>query len=177
MPKIAKKHFRNAVGRWQLLSLHTPLLPRATGLDDRLVAASPPCDFLRIFCRNRAQSTDCFVSDTIFRLFPPLMEPISFRSWPDFRAWLAENHSRSDGIWLRIYKKDSKVTTVTYPEALDHALCYGWIDGQKKPYDGQSWLQRFTPRRSKSSWSKKNTEHAQRLIASGIMAPTGMKEE
>jgi uncharacterized protein YdeI (YjbR/CyaY-like superfamily) len=104
------------------------------------------------------------------------MEPISFRSWRDFRAWLAENHSRSDGLWLRIYKKDSRVTTVTYPEALDHALCYGWIDGQKKSYDGQSWLQRFTPRRSKSPWSKKNTEHAERLIASGEMVPAGMKE-
>lgn len=130
----------------------------------------------RAIPRNRAQSTDCAVSDTILRLFPPLMEPISFRSWRDLRAWLAENHSRSDGIWLRIYKKDSEVTTVTYAEALDQALCYGWIDGQKKPYDRQSWLQRFTPRRSKSSWSKKNTEHAQRLIASGEMAPTGMKE-
>jgi uncharacterized protein YdeI (YjbR/CyaY-like superfamily) len=93
---------------------------------------------------------NCSVSDTIFRLFPPLMEPISFRSWRDFRAWFAENHSRSDGIWLRIYKKDSEVTTVTYAEALDQALCYGWIDGQKKLYDGQSWLQRFTPRRSRS---------------------------
>jgi uncharacterized protein YdeI (YjbR/CyaY-like superfamily) len=104
------------------------------------------------------------------------MDTISFRSWRDFRAWLTENHSQSDGIWLRIYKKDSEVTTVTYAEALDQALCYGWIDGQKKPYDEQSWLQRFTPRRSKSPWSKKNTEHAQRLIASGEITPTGMKE-
>ena len=104
------------------------------------------------------------------------MKIISFASSRDFRAWLAENHSRSDGIWLRIYKKGAQMPTVTYAEALDQALCYGWIDGQKKPYDGQSWLQRFTPRRSKSLWSKKNTEHADRLIASGEMAPIGIKE-
>jgi uncharacterized protein YdeI (YjbR/CyaY-like superfamily) len=105
-----------------------------------------------------------------------MMKIISFASSRDLRAWLAKNHSQSDGIWLRIYKKDAEVPTVTYAEALDQALCYGWIDGQKKPYDGQSWLQRFTPRRSKSRWSKKNTEHAERLIASGEMVPTGMKE-
>jgi uncharacterized protein YdeI (YjbR/CyaY-like superfamily) len=105
-----------------------------------------------------------------------MMKIISFASSRDLRAWLAKNHSQSDGIWLRIYKKDAEVPTVTYAEALDQALCYGWIDGQKKPYDGQSWLQRFTPRRSKSPWSKKNTEHAERLIASGKMVPTGMKE-
>jgi uncharacterized protein YdeI (YjbR/CyaY-like superfamily) len=105
-----------------------------------------------------------------------MMKIVSFTSSRDLRAWLVKNHSESGGIWLRIYKKQSGVTTVTYAEALDQALCYGWIDGQKKPYDGQSWLQRFTPRRSKSLWSKKNTEHAQRLIASGEMAPTGMKE-
>jgi uncharacterized protein YdeI (YjbR/CyaY-like superfamily) len=104
------------------------------------------------------------------------MKIITFTSSRDLRAWLAKNHSESGGIWLRIYKKKSGEPTVTYAEALDQALCYGWIDGQKKPYDGQSWLQRFTPRRSKSPWSKKNTEHAQRLIASGEMAPTGMKE-
>ena len=104
------------------------------------------------------------------------MDTLSFRSWRDFRTWLSKNHSRSDGIWLRIYKKDSNVTTVTYPEALDQALCFGWIDGQKRAYDEQSYLQRFTPRRSNSPWSKKNTEHAEHLIAAGEMAPTGLKE-
>ena len=77
---------------------------------------------------------------------------------------------------LRIYKKDSAVATVTYAEALDQALCFGWIDGQKKPYDAQSWLQKFTPRRPNSAWSKKNTQHAERLIASGEMSPAGSKE-
>jgi uncharacterized protein YdeI (YjbR/CyaY-like superfamily) len=83
---------------------------------------------------------------------------------------------QSDGIWLRIYKKQSGVASVTYAEALDQMLCFGWIDGQKKTYDKQSWLQRFTPRRSKSGWSKINTQHAERLIESGEMTPAGLKE-
>ncbi len=101
---------------------------------------------------------------------------MSFRKSGDFRSWLATNHSREGGIWLRIYKKDSGVATVTYAEALDQALCFGWIDGQKKPYDKQSWLQRFTPRRPRSGWSKNNTQHAERLIKSGGMTPAGLKE-
>ena len=110
------------------------------------------------------------------RLIPPLMDTLSFTSGRDFRAWLSKNHSRSDGIWLRIYKKDSNMTTVTYAEALDQALCFGWIDGQKRACDEQCYRQRFTPRRSNSLWSKKNTEHAERLIAAGEMASTGLKE-
>jgi uncharacterized protein YdeI (YjbR/CyaY-like superfamily) len=104
------------------------------------------------------------------------MRIVSFTSSPDLRTWLAKNHSQSEGIWLRIYKKNSGVTTVTYAEALDQSLCFGWIDGQKKPHDDQSWLQKLTPRRSKSAWSKKNTQHAQRLIDSGEMAAAGLKE-
>ena len=101
---------------------------------------------------------------------------MSFKSLRDFRTWLAKNHNRSEGIWLRIYKKDSGVATVTYAEALGQALCFGWIDGQKKPYDKQSWLQKFTPRRPKSGWSKNNTQHAERLMMSGKMAPAGLRE-
>jgi uncharacterized protein YdeI (YjbR/CyaY-like superfamily) len=104
------------------------------------------------------------------------MEIMSCASSAEFRAWLRYNHSHSDGIWLRIYKKDSGVASVTYSQALDQALCFGWIDGQKKPYDEQSWLTRFTPRRPKSGWSKINTQHATRLIKSGEMAPAGLKE-
>src|SRR3984885_4584557 len=104
------------------------------------------------------------------------MKTMTFTSSGDFRSWLAENHGQSDGILLRIYKKDSGVATVTYVEALDQALCFGWIDGQKKPYDLRSWLQKFTPRRPGSGWSKKNTEHADRLIESKEMAPAGLKE-
>jgi|SRR5215469_8390577 len=104
------------------------------------------------------------------------MEMMTFTNPQDLRAWLATNCHQSDGVWLRIYKKQSGVRSVTYAEALDQALCFGWIDGQKKAYDEQSWLQRFTPRRSKSGWSKINTEHAERLIESGEMTPAGLKE-
>jgi len=104
------------------------------------------------------------------------MEIMTFTSSGDFRNWLAKNHGQSDGILLRIYKKDSGVATVTYAEALDQALCFGWIDGQRRPNDQQSWLQKFTPRRPKSGWSRNNTGHAERLIKSGEMAPSGLKE-
>ena len=104
------------------------------------------------------------------------MKTMSFASAGDFRAWLSKNHRQADGILLRIYKKDSGAGTVTYAEALDQALCFGWIDGQKRPYDQQSWLQHFTPRRRNSGWSKTNTKHAERLIATGEMAPAGLRE-
>src|SRR3982074_2647963 len=103
------------------------------------------------------------------------MKIMEFKSSGDCRTWLAKDHAQSNGIWLRIYKKDSGVATVTYPEALDQALCHGWIDGQKKPYDAHSWLQKLTPRAAKSGWSKINTEHAERLIKSGEMTPAGVK--
>jgi uncharacterized protein YdeI (YjbR/CyaY-like superfamily) len=104
------------------------------------------------------------------------MKTMSFTSSREFWAWLAKNHGQSEGIWLRIYKKDPGEATVTYAEALDQALCYGWIDGQKQPSDQRSWLQKFTPRRSKSGWSKNNTKHAERLIESREMTPAGLKE-
>ena len=104
------------------------------------------------------------------------METLAFKSVHEFRAWLRRNHARSDGILLRVYKKGSGVPTVTYAEALDEALCYGWIDGQKGRGDEQSWLQKFTPRRRGSGWSKRNTDHAQRLIDAGEMMPAGQKE-
>ena len=105
-----------------------------------------------------------------------MIEILSFKSPREFRAWLAKNHGQSSGVMLRIYKKGSGATSLTYAEALDQALCYGWIDGQKKPGDGGSWLQRFTPRRPNSGWSKNNTQRAQRLIESGEMTPAGLKE-
>ncbi len=104
------------------------------------------------------------------------MEVLSFKEWGDFRRWLARNHERSSGIWLRVYKKHSRTASITYPEALDQALCFGWIDGQRKPLDERSWLQKFTPRRPRSGWSRRNTEHAQRLIDDGQMTPAGMRE-
>jgi uncharacterized protein YdeI (YjbR/CyaY-like superfamily) len=94
------------------------------------------------------------------------------KKWSD---WLARQHAKSAGVWMKLAKKDSGVPSVTYEEALDVALCYGWIDGQKKGFDDKYWLQKFTPRGPKSIWSKINTEKAERLIASGEMKPAGLK--
>ena len=101
---------------------------------------------------------------------------ISFGSAQAWDAWLAEHHAASAGIWLKIAKKGSGVTTVSYAEALDVALCHGWIDGQKGALDEDYWLQRFTPRKPGSRWSRINREKAERLIAGGRMRPTGMRE-
>jgi uncharacterized protein YdeI (YjbR/CyaY-like superfamily) len=92
----------------------------------------------------------------------------------DWATWLDENHASSPGIWLRLAKKASGIQSITYAEALDVALCYGWIDGQKKSYDESSWLQKFTPRGAKSIWSKVNREKALSLIESGRMRPAGL---
>ncbi len=99
---------------------------------------------------------------------------IPFESSKKWEAWLAKNHGKSNAIWLQIFKKGSGQKSVNYAEALDVALCYGWIDGQKNTYDGHSWLQKFTPRRSKSGWSKINTQHVERLIKEGKMKPAGL---
>ena len=104
------------------------------------------------------------------------METESFPRALEFRSWLEKHHAQSNGLLLRIYKKDSGIATVTYTEALDQALCFGWIDGQKLPLDEKSWVQKFTPRRPKSSWSKKNTEHVACLMKSGAMTAAGLKQ-
>lgn len=103
-------------------------------------------------------------------------EIIAFKDSSAWRAWLDENHAKIDGVWLRLYKKASGVPTVSYAEALDEALCYGWIDGQRKSYDEKSFLQKFTPRRAKSIWSKRNIENVQRLTEQGRMSPAGILE-
>jgi uncharacterized protein YdeI (YjbR/CyaY-like superfamily) len=99
---------------------------------------------------------------------------IAFKSQQAFEAWLARNHGTVGGIWLRIYKKGSGEKTVTYAEALDVALCHGWIDGLKRTYDEVSFIQRFTPRRSRSAWSKVNVGHVERLAREGRMQPPGL---
>lgn len=98
----------------------------------------------------------------------------SFKNQKEWEAWLSANYS-STGIWMRFYKKASGTETVTYAEALEVALCYGWIDGQARRFDEVSYLQRFTPRRKKSVWSKINTKHVERLIQEGRMKESGMK--
>lgn len=110
------------------------------------------------------------------RIRPGEYEIIAFEDAPAFRHWLDEHHDSVNGVWLKLYKKASGITSVTYAEALDEALCYGWIDGQKKSYDEVSFLQKFTPRRTRSLWSKRNIEHIERLTAAGLMAPSGLAE-
>ncbi len=99
-----------------------------------------------------------------------------FASRKEWEAWLEEHHATSDGLWLKIAKKGSGIETVSYAEALEAALCYGWIDGQKASFDGNYWLQRFTPRKPKSKWSKINRQKATELIEKGKMKPAGLRE-
>ena len=101
---------------------------------------------------------------------------VLFETAKDWADWLAENHASAAGIWLRIAKKAGPLCSVTYDEALDAALCYGWIDGQRKSLDDVSFLQKFTRRGPRSIWSKRNTEKAQALIRSRRMKPAGLKE-
>ena len=96
-----------------------------------------------------------------------------FKDQSAWSAWLDKNHARSSGIWLRIAKKNSGLQSVSYAEAIDAALCYGWIDGQKRSEGEEAWLQRFCPRSAKSIWSKINREKAVALIKSGRMMPAG----
>ncbi|WP_438014144.1 YdeI/OmpD-associated family protein [Sorangium sp. So ce315] len=99
----------------------------------------------------------------------------SFADEAAFEAWLAANHARETELWLRIYKKDSGEPTVTYAQALDVALCWGWIDGIRKTMDERSFLQRFTPRKARSVWSQINRDNVARLTAAGRMTPHGQR--
>lgn len=104
------------------------------------------------------------------------LSTLAFRDQAEWEAWLAEHHADSPGIWLKVAKKGSGISSVTYAEALESALCFGWIDGQKAPLDDRFWLQRFTPRGPKSAWSKINREKALALIAAGRMQPAGLRQ-
>ena len=99
-----------------------------------------------------------------------------FKTRKDFAAWLEKNHKTSPALWVRIAKKNSGVSSITYAEGVEVALCYGWIDAQKLPEDETAWLQRFMPRRPRSIWSKVNREKVLALIASGEMKPAGLEE-
>jgi uncharacterized protein YdeI (YjbR/CyaY-like superfamily) len=101
---------------------------------------------------------------------------IPFKTANAFEKWLAKNHNKVSAIWLRFFKKESGKASITYKEAVDEALCYGWIDGQANKYDEESWIQRFTPRGARSIWSKKNTENIERLTALGKMKSAGVEE-
>ena len=104
---------------------------------------------------------------------PPIL---SFTSREVWEQWLGEQHATSSGLWLKIAKKESGIATVCYADTLEVAICYGWIDGQKGAFDGEYWLQRFTPRASRSKWSKVNREKAVALIEAGRMGPAGYRE-
>ena len=101
---------------------------------------------------------------------------MTFDSTDAWDAWLGAHHADSPGLWLKIAKKGAAGRTISYSEALDVALCHGWIDGQKGRYDDEYWLQRFTPRKPASKWSKINTERVAALTASGRMRPAGLRE-
>lgn len=101
----------------------------------------------------------------------PILSAETSEGWA---AWLEENHAASKGVWLKLAKKGSGLRSPTYAQALEVALCYGWIDGQKKAHDETAWLQKFTPRGARSIWSKVNREKALKLIERGWMKPAGL---
>jgi uncharacterized protein YdeI (YjbR/CyaY-like superfamily) len=104
------------------------------------------------------------------------LETRAFASADDWEAWLREHHDTAPGVWIKFARKGSGVPTVTYMEALHAALCFGWIDGQARGLDDAFYLQRFTPRRARSIWSKRNRDFATALIESGRMQPAGLRE-
>ncbi len=106
----------------------------------------------------------------------PELPIIPFASREAWEAWLEEQHAVSQGVWLKIAKKGSGIESVTFAEALDVVLCYGWIDSQRCSFDGRYFLQRFTPRRPKSKWSKVNRARVTKLIEAGEMKPAGLRE-
>lgn len=111
---------------------------------------------------------------------PPVKpDPDAIRSFPsaaELERWLEQHHASHSELWLQIHKKASGLPTVTYAEALDIALCWGWIDGIRKSLNAESFLQRFTPRTAKSMWSVVNTQHVERLVREGRMRPHGQRQ-
>jgi uncharacterized protein YdeI (YjbR/CyaY-like superfamily) len=101
---------------------------------------------------------------------------ILFPSAAEWEAWLESNHAASEGVWIKMAKRDAGTESVRYPEVLESALCFGWIDGRREALDEQYFLQRFTPRRPRSKWSQINREKAERLIADGRMRAAGVAE-
>lgn len=104
------------------------------------------------------------------------LQKIAFPDQKAWEKWLKTNHRKSDGIWLQLARKSSGTPSVTYTEAIETALCYGWIDGQKQAHSPEAWLQKFTPRGRRSIWSRINREKALALIENGKMGPAGLAE-
>ena len=101
---------------------------------------------------------------------------LTFASAVEWEAWLEENHASVDSVWIKMAKKGSGIESVTLDEALDACLCYGWIDGIRRAYDERYYLQRYTPRRRRSKWSRRNVGKVEQLIAAGRMRPAGLAE-
>jgi len=123
------------------------------------------------FCKKTTRKFFCY---TFLMLVGKDDAVLLFDSPKEFNAWLEKNHRNVQSVWLKFYKKGSKKVSINYDQALEEALCFGWIDGIAKKYDEESYLQRFTPRRPKGNWSKRNTEHVARLVKEGRMKPSGM---
>lgn len=124
---------------------------------------------MKLLCFEGSNTAILYVMET-FKDLPVLL----FDSQKQWHDWLAGNYSQPQGVWLRLAKKSSGKPSVSYAEALEEALCYGWIDGQKQAYDNEYWLQKFTPRGPKSTWSKVNVAKAESLIQLGKMQPAGL---
>src|SRR5579875_2278098 len=107
---------------------------------------------------------------------PADVPTLAFATQREWEDWLDAHHADTPAVWLTFAKKDSGATSITYAEAVEGALCYGWIDGQTASVDDRFWRQRFTPRRAKSPWSRVNREKATALIAAGRMRPAGLRQ-
>lgn len=104
------------------------------------------------------------------------LQTFEFKTQDDWRKWLHGNHATAQLAWLKFAKKGSDVSTLSYDEAIEVALCYGWIDSLKRGFDERYWLQKFTPRRARSMWSQVNCEKVEALIKNGMMQPAGLEE-
>ena len=104
------------------------------------------------------------------------LKVVQLKTQKDWEKWLEKNHGQPDGVWLKFAKKASGETTLNYAEALDVALCYGWIDSQTKKFDEKFYLQKFSPRRARSVWSKNNRDKIEKLIVAGKMRPSGLAQ-
>ena len=107
-------------------------------------------------------------------LEPDSLKIVTFATAEELGHWLQENHACESELWVKVYKKNTGIQSVTWNEIVIESLCWGWIDGIKKSLDGQAYLQRITPRKAKSNWSKRNTEHAERLISENKMTESGL---
>lgn len=105
---------------------------------------------------------------------PESSKTLAFTTSKELGLWLNTNHAIESELWVKIYKKNTGIQSVTWNDVVIEALCWGWIDGIKKSIDNQAYLQRITPRKTKSNWSKRNTEHVERLIGEGKMMPSGL---